>query len=337
MSLITTVRGGVGDGSWPLTADTRLFVAGRSTMIGAALVRWFEVHGFRALVGIDGEPELTDAGAVDRFFAEMRPEYVIVAAGRAAGIGGNQRYPADLMLDNLQVAAHVIPAAWRHGTTKLLYLASSCAYPKHAPQPLNVDALWTGPLEPTSAAYAVAKLAGLKLCEVYRQQYGARFISAIKADAFGPGDDFTVANSHVVGALMRRMHEARLTGARTVDIWGTGSPRREFIYVDDLADAAVFLTHTYEGPQPINIGTGVSTSVRQLAEILREVVGFTGDLVFDASRPDGMPVKALDSGPLRALGWAPAWELRAALARTYEWFMAHPEACDDAERHRHGR
>ena len=307
----------------------RVFVSGVATMIGAALVRRLRQENFTSLVGVDDGPDIDDAAGIDRFFADARPEYVVVAAGRAAGIDGNQRYPAELMLDNLLVAAHTMPAAWRHRVKKLLYLASSCTYPKHAPQPLNVEALWTGPLEPTSAAYAVAKLAGLKLCEAYRQQYGARFISVIHSDAFGPGDDFTVANSHVVGALMQRMHEAKVTGGRTVDIWGTGSPRREFIHVDDLADAAVFLMRTYDGPEPINIGPGVTTSIRELAEILREVVGFTGDLVFDASRADGTPLKGLDSGPLRALGWAPSWDLRSALAHTYEWFLAHSEACDE--------
>lgn len=312
----------------PATFDhqPRLFVAGASTMIGGAVVRRLDAQGFAALVGIDDEPDLTDAAAVDRFFASARPDYVVVAAGRTAGIAGNQAQPAELMIDNLVIASHVIPSAWRHGTAKLLYLASSCVYPKHAPQPLKVESLWTGPVEPTSGAYAVAKLAGLRLCEAYRQQYGARFMTAIKADVFGPGDDFDPVNSHVVGALLRRMHEARIAGTPVVEIWGTGSPRREFIYVDDLADAAMFLMRHYEGAEPINIGTGVTTSIRELAEMLRGVVGYDGELRFDTSRPDGMPLKGLDSAPLRALGWTPAWDLGPALRRTYESFLAQERA-----------
>jgi len=306
----------------------RVFVAGVSTLVGRALVRRFESQQCARLVGVDDEPDFTDAAAVDRFFAAARPEAVIVVAGAMAGIAGNQKCPADLMLDNLLVATHVVPAAWRHGTKKLLYVASSCTYPKHASQPLAVESLWTGPVEQTSAAYAVAKLAGIRLCEAYRQQHGARFITAIKADAFGPGDDFTWANSHVVGALIRRMHEARVAGARSLELWGTGTPRREFIYVDDLADALIFLLQAYDAPEPINVGTGVTTSVRELAEILRDVIGFDGELRFDTSRPDGMPLKGLDSAPLAALGWRPSWDLRSALRHTYEWFVTHLEACE---------
>jgi len=293
-------------------------------MTGAALVRRLEAAGGWALVGADGQPDWGDRREVDRFFAETRPDHVVVAAGRTAGIAGNQRYPADLMLDNLLVAAHVVPAAWRHGTKKLLYLVSSCVYPPSAPQPFTADALWTGPVEPTSAAYATAKLAALKLCEAYHQQHGARFGAAVVADVFGPRDDFSADGSgHVVSALMSRMHAARRTGARAVTIWGSGAPRREFLYVDDLADAALFLLRTYEDGAPINIGTGLTTSIRELAEVVREIVGFGGDLVFDTSRPDGAPVKGLDAAPLRALGWTPSWDLRAALTSTYEWFLRH--------------
>jgi GDP-L-fucose synthase len=247
-----------------------------------------------------------------------------VAAVRTAGIAGNQRYPADLMLDNLLVAAHVTPAAWRHGTKKLLYLGSSCVYPRNAPQPYKPDALWTGSVESTSAAYATAKLAGVRLCEAYRQQHGVQFMSAVAADVFGPGDDFSAdGNGHVVSALLSRMHAARVTGARSVTIWGSGAPRREFLYVDDLADAVLFLMRVYEDGGLINIGTGVTTSIRELADIEREIVGFDGDLVFDAERPDGAPLKGLDSAALGALGWKPSWPLRAALQSTYEWFLEH--------------
>lgn len=304
-----------------------VFVAGASTLLGQALVSRLQADGVRLVGAADG-PTTADARDVDRFFETVRPEAVVVAAGATAGIAGNQKFPADLMLDNLQVATHVIPAAWRHGTAKLLYLASSCVYPKLAPQPLHVESLWTGPVEPTSGAYATAKLAGLRLCEAYRQQHGARFITAVKADAFGPGDDFTPANSHVVGALIRRMHEAKTAGSRSIEIWGTGTPRREFIYVDDLADACVFLLREYERPETVNIGTGVTTSIRELAELLREVVGYAGELRFDTTRPDGMPLKGLDSSPLAAIGWRPKWNLVSGLRRTYEWFLSHPELVD---------
>lgn len=301
----------------------RILVTGVDTMIGAAVARRVRADGTYQLVGDERQPDWSDAGAVDRFFADMRPDHVVVAAGRTAGIAGNQRHPADLMLDNLLVATHVVPSAWRHGAQKLLYLGSSCVYPRDAPQPFTSDVLWTGPLEPTSAPYATAKLAGMMLCDAYRQQHGARFMSAVVADVYGPGDDFSTDGSgHVVSALMARMHVARQTAARTLTIWGSGTPRREFLYVEDLADAVVFIMRHYEGPV-INIGTGETTSIRELAEMERDVVGFTGELLFDTARPDGAPLKGLDSAPLRALGWTPSWPLRTALASTYEWFLAN--------------
>ena len=303
----------------------RAFVAGARTMIGAALVRRLAAEG-HSVTGDKNDGDIRDSAAIDRVFAADRPQCVIVVGGREAGVLGNQAQPADLMLDNLLVVTHVISAASRHGVPRLLYLASSCIYPKHAPQPLSVESLWTGPLEPTSAAYAVAKLAGLRLCEAYHRQYGARFVTAIKADTFGPGDDFSPTNSHVVGGLMRRMHEAQVHGHSAVDVWGTGEAQREFIYVEDLADAAAFVMATYDGPSPINLGTGVTTSIRELAELAREVVGYGGELRFDSSRPDGMPFKGLDSAPLRALGWKPSWSLKAALGRTYESFLRSADA-----------
>jgi GDP-L-fucose synthase len=302
----------------------RILVTGAGTMIGAALARRFAADEAYELVGAAGQPDWSDARAVGRFFADSQPDHVVVAAGRTAGIAGNQRHPADLMLDNLLVASHVVPAAWRHGAQKLLYLGSSCVYPRDAPQPFASDALWTGPLEPTSAAYATAKLAGMTLCDAYRVQHGARFMSAVVADVYGPGDDFnTDGSGHVVSALMARMHAARRAGDRSLTIWGSGTPRREFLYVEDLADAVVFLMRRYDGSGVINIGTGVTTSIRGLAEIEREIIGFDGELVFDATRPDGAPLKGLDSTPLRALGWTPSWSLRDALKSTYEWFLDH--------------
>lgn len=292
-------------------------------MTGRALVRRLEAGGTTTLVGLGaGEPDLRDPGAVDRFFAAAKPDRVVVAAGQQAGIAGNQQYPADLMIDNLLIAASVLPAACRHGTKSLLYLASSCTYPKLAPQPFRTESLWTGPVEPTSAAYAIAKLAGMTLADAYRRQHGVTFISAIGADAYGPHDDFSPERSHVAGALLRRMHEAREQGAASLDIWGTGTPRREFIYVDDLAAACLFVMQKYDGAAPINLGTGVTTSIAELAHAVRDVVGYRGELHFDTSRPDGMPLKGLDSSALRALGWAPTWDLRAGLEATYRWYLA---------------
>jgi GDP-L-fucose synthase len=300
----------------------RIYVSGGTTLVGSAIVRRLAARGFGNLVGAPGEePDLRDAIGVAHFFERARPEYVFVAAGQSAGIGGNEQSPADLMIDNLLVGDHIVPAAWRFRAAKLLYLASSCIYPKLAPQPLHPRSLWTGPLEPTSAAYAVAKLAGLTLCDAFRRQHGARFITAIAADAYGPGDDFTPDRSHVVGALVRRMHEAKVSAAPSVDVWGSGEPRRELIYVDDLADACIFAMERYDDASPINLGTGVFTPIAELARTIRDVVGYRGELRFDPTRPDGMPFKGLDSTPLGALGWKPAWSLRDGLQRTYEWFL----------------
>ena len=299
-----------------------MLVVGGSTMIGSALVRRFARDEAYVVVGADHQVDWTDAAAVEAILAEARPDHLVVAAGRTAGISGNQRYPADLMVDNLLIATHVIPAAWRHGVRKLLYLGSSCVYPREAPQPFAPDALWTGAVEPTSAAYATAKLAGIRLCDAFRQQFGVPFMSAIVADVFGPGDDFSPEGSgHVASALMARMHAARLSGAPSITVWGSGNPRREFMYVEDLADAVAFVMKRYADPGVINIGTGVTTSIRELAEQERQIVGFGGDLVFDTSRPDGAPLKGLDTSPLRELGWQPSWDLRGALHATYEWFL----------------
>jgi GDP-L-fucose synthase len=311
-----------------MTSDATIYVAGgassasQATMVGRAVVRQLRVSGFGRLVGETDEPDLLDAAAVESFFARARPEYVFVTAGQTAGIVGNERFPADLMLNNLVIASHVIPAAWRHGAKKLLYLSSSCTYPKAAPHPLSVASLWTGPLEPTSAAYAIAKLAGASLCDAYRRQHGVVFLSAIGADAYGPGDDFSRENSHVVGALIRRMHEARLAGIPYVEVWGSGTPRREFIYVDDLADACIFVMHQYTGAASINLGTGISTSIADLAHAVREVVGYQGEIRFDPTKPDGMPFKGLDSGAIAAMGWKPRVALRSGLSQTYQAFLA---------------
>ena len=304
--------------------ESRIYVAGGRTMIGRAIVRRLVAAGFRP-VASDDEPDSADLAAVERFFDRHRPEYVFVAAGRTAGIGGNLAHPADLMTDNLLVAAHLIPAAARQKVAKLLYLASSCIYPKQERHPLQTSALWSGPLEPTSAAYATAKLAGVALCDAYRRQHGLPFVSGIAADAYGPGDDFTPENSHVVGALLRRFDEAARSRAASVDVWGSGRPRREFIYVDDLADAAIFAMTMYDGAAPINLGTGVDTSIADLAREVAAVVGYEGEIRFDSSRPDGMPFKSLDSSLLHGLGWRPSWTLRRGLEETYRWYRSKTE------------
>lgn len=301
--------------------QARVYVAGGQTLIGAALIRQLEATGYHGLVGLPGsEPDLSSRAQVEEFFAACRPEYVFVAAGKSGGIEANSRRPAELMHDNLQVTCHVLEAAWRHGVKKLLYLGSSCAYPKHCPQPMRPAALLSGALEPTSAAYAVAKIAGLTLCEAYRRQYGCRFVSAIPADVFGPGDDFSPENSHVVAALLWRMHEAKLQGQPTVSIWGTGTPRRELMYCDDLADACLFVMREYDGGGPINLGVGEDISIAELAAMIRDIVGYQGRLVFDTTRPDGMSRKLLDSAELMALGWRPKTPVREGLALTYRWF-----------------
>lgn len=298
----------------------RIYVAGGKTLLGAAIRRELERQGYVNLVGAPGEePDLADAVQVDAFFERTRPEYVFVAAGRAGGIGANRKYPAELIRDNLLVACHVVHSAYRHGVRKLLYVASSCTYPKRCAQPMTVEALLTGPLEPTSEAYAVAKIAGIKLCQAHRQQYGVNFISAIPADAFGPGDDVDPEDSHVVAGLLRRMHDAKLLGSQCVEIWGTGAPRREFIFADDLADACIFVMREYDGPQPINLGGGVELSIREVAELIKDVVSYQGQLRFDSSKPDGMPLKILDSSELRRMGWRPRTPFRTALVVTYDW------------------
>jgi len=295
-------------------------VVGAHTPVGAALVRALAGQGYAAVVGVTEDVELTDARAVDAAFAASKPAYVFVAAGKSGGIGRNQRQPATLMHDNLLVAAHVLASAQRCGVRKLLYLASSCTYPRACPQPMPESALMTGRLEPTSAPYVVAKLAGVVLCEAYRREHGSPFVAAIAADSFGPGDDFSPEDSHVVAALMEKMHRAKQTGAPAVELWGTGTARRDFIFVDYLADACLWVMDHYDEYGPINLGGGGELSVADLARLIRDVVGYRGEVRFDRTRPDGAPVKVLDGRRLAALGWQRKTSMPEALARTYEWF-----------------
>jgi GDP-L-fucose synthase len=300
-----------------MTPDSRIYVVGSGTFVGSAIVRRLSDADFTNVVDRRDEPDVASRDAVDRFFVRHRPEYVFVAASRPHGIAGHMRRAADVMLDNLLLASHLIPAASQHGVRKLLYLSGSCIYPRNARQPLQPSSLGTGPVDPASATYAAAALAGVRLCDAFRHQYRAPFITAIAADAYGPGDDFS-ADAHVAAALIRRMHEAKQAGAPVVDVWGSGRPRREFIYVDDLADACVFVMGYYDGADPINLGTCISTSIADLAVMIRDVVGYRGELRFDRSKPDGMPLKGLDSTPLHGMGWQPSWDLRRGLAQTYE-------------------
>jgi GDP-L-fucose synthase len=308
-----------------MNKNSRIFVAGGNTLIGAAILRQLERQGYgNVLGGQNSALDLTDFRQVDDFFSRQLPEYVIVAAGKSGGIEANRKYPAELMLDNLLVECHVIHSAYRHGVKKLLYLASSCCYPRDCPQPMQVESLLTGPLEPTNEAYAVAKIAGIKLCQAYRQQHGTNFIVGIPANAFGVDDDFSLDNSHVVPAMLRKMHEAKAQGADQVEIWGTGTPRREFIFAYDLADACVFVMQNYDAEEPINLGGGTDISIRDLAYLVGKVVGYKGKFLFNTTKPDGMPFKALDSSRLREIGWSAATPLSVALAATYESFLQRP-------------
>ena len=307
-----------------MNPTSRVYVAGGDTLLGAALLERLQAAGYENLVGLPpDEPDLTVAGQVEDFFAEARPDYVFVAAGKSGGIQANQTYPAELMLHNLLVTAHVLQSAHAQGVEKLLYVASSCCYPREAPQPLRVEALMTGPLEPTNEAYATAKLAGMKLCAGYRRQNGAAFITAISANSFGPYDEFHPDRGHVIPALMHKLHEAKLRGDSEVVLRGTGAPRREFIYSKDLADACMFVMKHYDEAEPLNLGGGSVLSIAEAARVVAEVVGYEGRLRFDPSRTDGMPFKALDASKLRALGWQPGTNFRTALEETYDWYLHH--------------
>jgi len=292
--------------------------------VGSALVRRLRSAGCRNLITrSSAELDLRQQNAVEDFFATQRPELVYLAAARVGGIHANATYPADFIRDNLLIQSNVIDAAYRHGARKLLFLGSSCIYPKHAPQPMPESCLLTGPLEPTNESYAIAKIAGLKMCQAYRQQHGFNAIAIMPTNLYGPGDNFDLQQSHVLPALIRKCHEAKLRGEPEMIVWGSGAPRREFLHVDDLADACVFLMECYESGELINVGWGQDVSIRDLAELVQDVVGYQGALRFDTSRPDGTPRKLLDVTRLRNLGWSPSIPLGEGVASTYAWFGAH--------------
>jgi GDP-L-fucose synthase len=299
--------------------DSRIYVAGHRGLAGSAIVRRLEAQGYRHLIKrTHAELDLIDAAAVHAFFAREKPEVVLLAAAKVGGILANDTYPADFIYQNLAIQTNVIEAAHRAGVKRLLFLGSSCIYPRDCPQPIREDYLLTGPLEPTNEPYAIAKIAGIKLCESYNRQHGRQYVSAMPTNLYGPNDNYDLASSHVLPALLRKAHEARERGAAELVVWGSGSPRREFLYVDDLADACVHLMETsYDGPL-VNVGTGEDVTIRELAETVMQVVGFKGRIVFDATKPDGTPRKLLDVSRLTTLGWRARTPLLEGMRRAYE-------------------
>jgi len=305
-----------------MNRESKIYVAGHRGLVGSALVRRLEALGYGNLVyRAREEMDLEDPRAVRGFFEDERPEYVFLAAAKVGGIWANDTYPADFIRSNLVIQLNVVDAAWRTGVEKLVFLGSSCIYPKHAPQPIREEYLLSGPLEPTNEPYAVAKIAGIKLCQSYNRQYGTRFVSVMPTNLYGPGDNFDLKTSHVLPALLRKFHEAKLRGAPEVAVWGSGRPRREFLHVDDMADACVFVMRHYDSSEIINIGCGEDVSIAEAAERVRETVGYQGRVVFDRGYPDGTPRKLLDVSKLRELGWSPSIPLDRGLADTYAWFL----------------
>ena len=305
-----------------MNKDSKIYVAGHRGLVGSAIVRNLEAKGYTNIIyRTHKELDLTNQADVQAFFKEEQPEYVILAAAKVGGIHANNTYPADFIYDNLMIQNNVIKAAHDYKVKKLLFLGSTCIYPKMAPQPIREEYLLTGALEETNEAYAVAKIAGLEMCKFFKRQYGDNFISCMPTNLYGPNDNFDLKSSHVLPALIRKFHEAKVNGSDTVEVWGTGTPLREFIYVDDMADACVFLMENYDGEQHVNIGTGEEVSIRELAETVKEVVGFDGELVFNTDMPDGTPRKLTTVDKLHGLGWKHKVSLNAGIKMAYEWFL----------------
>lgn len=304
----------------------KVFVAGHRGLVGSAICRRLQAEDVELLVAERSELDLMDQKGVDQWFTERDVDQVYLAAAKVGGIYANDAYPAEFIRDNLSIQTNVIHAAWQHGVRKLLFLGSSCIYPRLAPQPMTEDSLLTGPLEPTNEWYAIAKIAGIKICQAYHKQYGFDAISVMPTNLYGPGDNFDLENSHVLPALIRKFHEAKLAGDASVTVWGTGSPRREFLHVDDLADACVFLMKNYASEEIVNVGWGRDISIAELAETVRDVVGFEGEIVYDTSKPDGTPRKLLDTSRLTALGWTPSISLADGIRGTYDWYRAQASA-----------
>lgn len=305
-------------------AGKSVWVAGHRGMVGSALVRRLASEGCEIITASRAEADLRDPAQVDAFTAARRPDAIFMAAAKVGGILANDAYPADFLYDNLMIAANITNAAHRAGVGKMLFLGSSCIYPRLAPQPIEEASLLTGPLEPTNEWYAIAKIAGIKLAQAYRKQHGCDFISAMPTNLYGPGDNFDLNSSHVLPALIRKAHEAKLSGASTITIWGTGTPRREFLHADDCADACVFLMKQYSGAEHVNVGSGEDITILGLARLVCEIVGFTGDILTDPAKPDGTPRKLMSGDKLKRLGWEPSIGLRAGIANAYEHFIGLP-------------
>lgn len=305
-----------------MNLNSKIYVAGHRGLVGSAILRKLEQDGYNNLVyKTSKELDLRDKNAVDSFFENEKPEYVFLAAAKVGGIVANNEFPADFIRDNLMIQTNVIDASYRNNVTKLLFLGSTCIYPKLAPQPLKEEYLLTGPLEPTNDAYALAKISGIKMCQSYNKQYGTTYISAMPTNLYGENDNFDLQSSHVLPALMRKFHEAKEQGKTSVEIWGTGTPKREFLYSDDLADACVFLMNHYNDDEIVNIGVGEDVTIRELAETIKTVVGFEGELTFDTSKPDGTPRKLVDTSKINELGWSAKVELREGVKRAYDWYL----------------
>ena len=304
--------------------NSRIYVAGHNGLVGSALVRSLQRMGYKNIIGkTHKELDLTNQAAVEKFFAEENIEYVFLAAAKVGGIGANNDYPADFIMDNLLIECNVIKSAFNHKVKKLLFLGSSCIYPKLCPQPIKEEYLLTGPLEPTNEAYALAKISGLKMCQYFNKQYGANFISAMPTNLYGPNDKFDSNHSHVVPAIITKMKTAKKLNKPTVELWGTGTPLREFLFVDDMADACLFLMENYESNEHLNIGTGKDISIQDLAELIKRIIGYQGDIMFDKSKPDGTPKKLLDISKIEKLGWKAKISLEEGLKLTYDYYMKH--------------
>lgn len=305
-----------------MNRDRKIYVAGSQGMVGSAIVRRLREKGFtRIIEKTSKELDLRNQQVVKTFFATEKPNYVFLAAAKVGGIYANNTYPADFIYDNLMIQANIIQASHEHNVKKLLFLGSSCIYPKFAPQPLKEEYLLTGELEPTNDAYAIAKIAGIKMCQAYRRQHGCNYIAVMPTNLYGINDNFDLNNSHVLPALLRKFHEGKVSKASSVTVWGSGTPRREFLFVDDLADACCFLMDTYNNAEIVNIGTGKDLTIAELANLIAEVVGFRGEIVYDHEKPDGTPVKRLDVSRIENLGWTAKTSLRDGIAKTYQWFL----------------
>ncbi len=302
--------------------DSKVYIAGINGMVGSAIKRRLQAEGYSNIIGpTSKELDLTDQSAVNEFISKERPDHLFLAAAKVGGIYANNTYPAEFIYNNLIIEANVIHAAYKYGVKKLLFLGSSCIYPKYAPQPMKEEYLLDGKLEPTNEPYALAKIAGIKMCESYNRQYGTDFISCMPTNLYGPNDNYDSMNSHVIPGLIRRFHESKIKGNREVIVWGTGAPRREFLYVDDLADACIFLMNNYSGNETVNVGSGIEVTIKELAEAIKEAVGFKGEVVFDPSKSDGTPRKLLDTSKLNTMGWKAKTGLREGLKLAYEDFI----------------